>query len=121
MQFVSSRSWQLRVQDILNAIFSIQQRTTGITLEEFAADEMLFESILYKFIVIGEAARNVPPEIQARAPEIPWRLMSDMRNVITHQYFRVKLRIVWDGIQNELPPLVEPLQNLLKSEAGNEL
>ena len=118
---MSSRSWQLRVQDILNAIFSIQQRTAGITLEEFAADEMLFESILYKFIVIGEAARNVPPEIQALAPKIPWRLMGDIRNVVTNEYFQTKLRIVWDGIQNELPPLVEPLQNLLESEAPNEL
>ncbi len=118
---MSFRSWQLRVQDILNAIVSIQQRTAGITFEELAADEMLFESILYKFIVIGEAARNVPPEIQSRAPEIPWRLMGDMRNVVTHEYFQVKLRIVWEGIQNELPPLVEPLQNLLKSEGRNEL
>jgi len=66
---VSSRGWQLRVQDILQAISSIQQRTAGITFEEFAADEMLFDSILYKFVVIGEAARNVPPEIQSLTPE----------------------------------------------------
>lgn len=118
---MSSRSWQLRVQDILNAVFSIQQRTAGITVEELAADEMLFDSILYKFMVIGEAARKVPTEIKSRAPEIPWRLMGDMRNVVTHEYFQVKLRIVWDGIQNELPPLVEPLQNLLEREVGNEL
>jgi uncharacterized protein with HEPN domain len=118
---VFSRGWQLRVQDILQAISSIQQRTAGITFEEFSTDEMLFDSILYKFVVIGEAARNVPPDIQNRNPDIPWRLMSDMRNVITHEYFQIKLRIVWDGIQMELPPLVEPLQRLLASEAGNEL
>ncbi|MEQ8464743.1 HepT-like ribonuclease domain-containing protein [Coleofasciculus sp. E1-EBD-02] len=45
---MSSRGWQLRVQDILQAISSIQERTAGITFEEFAADEMLFDSILYK-------------------------------------------------------------------------
>ncbi|EDX71762.1 conserved hypothetical protein [Coleofasciculus chthonoplastes PCC 7420] len=89
---MSSRRWQLRVQDILQAISSIQQRTAGITFEEFSTDEMLFDSILYKFVVIGEAARNVPPDIQNRTPDIPWRLMTDMRNVITHEYFQVKLR-----------------------------
>lgn len=118
---MSSRNWQLRVQDILNAIYRIQERTAGITLDELAGDEVLFESILYKFMIIGEAARNVPPEIQNLVPEIPWRLMNDMRNVVTHEYFQVKLRIVWDGIQHELPPLVEPLQNLLEREAGNDL
>ncbi len=118
---MSSRSWQLRVQDILNAIFIIQQRTDGLTFEEFRANEMLVESVLYKYIVIGEAAANIPAEIQSRNPEVPWRLMSDMRNIMAHEYFRVNLNIVWGTIQNNLPLLVEPLRNLLTSEAGNEL
>jgi len=118
---VSSRSWQLRVQDILNAISTIQQRTDGLTFEEFRANEMLVESILYRYIVIGEAAANIPAEIQMRSPEVPWRLMSDMRNIMAHEYFQVNLQIVWGTIQHNLPPLVEPLRNLLTSEAGNEL
>jgi uncharacterized protein with HEPN domain len=82
---------------------------------------MLVESVLYKYIVIGEAAANIPGEIQVRVPEVPWRLMSDMRNIMAHEYFRVNLNIVWGTIQNNLPPLVEPLRNLLTSEAENEL
>lgn len=118
---MSSRSWQLRVQDILNAIFSIQQRTNGLTFEAFQSDEMLVESVLYKFIVIGEAAANIPTEIQVRNPEVPWRLMSDMRNIMAHEYFRVNLNIVWGTIQNNFPQLVEPLINLSTSEEGHEV
>jgi uncharacterized protein with HEPN domain len=43
-------------------------------------------------IIIGEAAINVPTEIQVLAPEIPWRLMSDMRNIVAHEHFYINLR-----------------------------
>jgi len=118
---VSSRRWQLRVEDILQAISAIQQRTNGLTFAEFQTNDMLVESVLYKFIIIGEASANIPEEIQSLHPEVPWRLMSDMRNIIAHEYFRVNLTIVWGTIQNNLPLLIEPLQRLLTSEADNEL
>ena len=66
--------------------------------------------------VIGEAAVNIPTDIQERLPELPWRLMSNMRNLIAHEYFRVDREIVWDTVQNNLPQLIEPLQKLLDSE-----
>jgi len=81
---------------------------------------MLVESVLYKYIVIGEAAANIPAEIQLRVPQVQWRLMSDMRNIMAHEYFHVNLKIVLGTIQNNLPPVVEPLINLLTSEAENE-
>jgi len=86
---MSSRSWQMRIQDILNAIAGIEQRTAGKTLEELQQDETLSKAILYDFMVIGEAARNVPAEIQSCYSKIPWRLMSDMRNIVAHEYFRL--------------------------------
>jgi len=48
---------------------------------------------------IGEAAINIPADVQALAPELPWRLMSDMRNIMAHEYFQVNLRITWSTIQ----------------------
>jgi uncharacterized protein with HEPN domain len=56
-----------------------------------------------------------PVETQILAPDIPWRLMSDMRNIMAHEYFRVNLRLTWATIQSNLPPLVEPLQELQRS------
>jgi uncharacterized protein with HEPN domain len=44
--------------------------------------------------------------------------MGDMRNVMTHEYFQVDLQVVWDGIQGDLPSVVEPLK-LLQKEASN--
>lgn len=120
MQFVSSRNWKLRVQDILDAISSIQEHTKSIDFEEFEENETLIKAVLYDFIVIGEAAISIPPDIQSCYPTIPWRLMGDMRNVIAHQYFQVSLKIVWNTIKNNLPPLVTQLEDLLIQEINQK-
>ena len=70
-----SRDWQLRLQDILESITAIERRTKGMTFEEFAENQTTVKAVLYDFIIIGEATRNVPHEIQSRYPLIPWRLL----------------------------------------------
>ncbi len=84
---MSSRSAKERIQDILNAIDSIQCRTTGTSFDQFSQDETIVKAVLYDLIVIGEASINIPADVQALAPELPWRLMSDMRNIMAHEYF----------------------------------
>ncbi len=83
-----SRDWQLRVRDIVNAIASIQQRTAGMSFEEFTENETVAKAVLYDFVVIGEAAINIPTEVQVKYSDIPWRFMSDMRNVMPMNIFR---------------------------------
>ena len=109
---MSSRTSKERIQDILNAINSIQMRTAEMSFDEFSQDETIAKAVLYDLIIIGEAAINVFVDIQALAPELPWRLMSDMRNIMAHEYFQINLRITWSTIQNNLSPLIHPLQQL---------
>lgn len=109
---MSSRSAKERIQDILNAINSIQNRTADISFDQFSQNETIIKAVLYDLIIIGEAAINIPADIQVLAPEIPWRLMGDMRNIMAHEYFQVNLRITWSTIQNNLPILIDPLQQL---------
>lgn len=115
-----SRDWRLRLQDILESISEIEQRTKGMTFEKFAKNQTTIRAVLYDFIIIGEATRNVPKEIQSRYPLIPWRLMGGMRNVATHEYFQVNLSRVWATIQEDLPSLVPQLQEVLESETEAE-
>lgn len=111
-----SRNWQLRLRDILAAIGSIQRQTAEMSFEEFSQNETLVKAVLYDFVVIGEAAIAIPPELREQYSSIPWRLMGDMRNVIAHEYFQVELRTVWNTAQNNLPPLVVQLEAILGSE-----
>ena len=112
-----SREWPLRIQDILDAIARVHRTTAGMNFTNFErTEEVILQGLLYNFIIIGEASVNVPNTIQFRYPEIPWRLMSDMRNVIAHEYFQVNLDRLWITICEDLPPLVPLLEELLAQE-----
>ncbi len=109
----SEKSWQLRVGHILEAIGKIQRYTDGLTNDTFAADEKTVDAVVRNFQVLGEAARQVPPEIQSKYPEIPWAIMQGMRHILVHDYFKVKVDIVWRTVQTDLPTLIAPLQQVL--------
>ncbi|MDJ0583186.1 MAG: DUF86 domain-containing protein [Crocosphaera sp.] len=87
-----------------------------MTFEEFSNNRTIIKAVLYDFGIIGEATKNVPHHIQSRYPHIPWRLMGDMRNVIFHEYFQVKLPFIWRTIQNDLTSLHSQLHELLENE-----
>jgi uncharacterized protein with HEPN domain len=105
-----------RIDDILEAIATIDQFTDGMTLATFSADRRTIHAVLYNFIVIGEAARHVAPEIVARYPSIPWPKMRAMRNVMVHEYLHVVVKTVWDTLRDDLPPLVPVLREILERE-----
>jgi uncharacterized protein with HEPN domain len=111
---MSSRDWKTRITDILKAIEEILELTEGMTPAQFAQDIRTAKAVLYNLAIIGEAARHVPPEVQAAWPALPWREMSDMRNVVIHHYFGVDPDILWETIRQELSPLIPLLREMLK-------
>jgi uncharacterized protein with HEPN domain len=110
---MSPRDWRDRVRDILDAIFEIQRFVNGMDYETFKNDDKSIRAVEMNFIIIGEAANQIPEEIEEEYSSIPWGLMRAMRNRIVHVYFRVDEKLMWDTIQNDLPPLIPDLENLL--------
>ncbi len=115
---MSPRDWAFRVQDILDGIAKIQRFTSDVDFETFENDEELLDAVVHNLTVIGEAANHIPAEITARNPEIPWRQMVDLRNFSVHAYWNLRPSVIWDTIQNDLPPLVEPLRKFLPDAEG---
>lgn len=85
----------------------------GMTYDTFAADERTRDAVIRNLEIIGEAAGNLPEEVTARAPQIPWRLICDMRNVLAHAYFGVSLKIVWNTATTQVEELEKAVQALL--------
>jgi len=110
---VSLRSWQDRIRDILDAIAEIQKFTRGMDYATFKDDDKSIRAVEMNFIIIGEAANQIPEEIEDQYTSIPWSLMRAMRNRIVHVYFKVDEKLMWDTIQNDLPPLIAELEKLL--------
>lgn len=64
--------------------------------------------------IIGEAAANVPSEIQDRFTDIPWYQMKGMRNILIHEYFGTDNDVLWRTIQEDLPQLEVKLKKIMK-------
>ncbi|MBN1189275.1 MAG: DUF86 domain-containing protein [Dehalococcoidales bacterium] len=109
----SKRKWKFRLRHIIEAIQRIKQYTDGISFEQFAADIKTFDAVVRNLTIIGEAARQIPTEIEGAFPEVPWAEMRALRNILTHEYDRVDIRIIWDTVQNDLPPLVPLMEKIL--------
>jgi uncharacterized protein with HEPN domain len=110
------RHWRLRVQDIIDCAEKVEEYTRGLDFETFAGNRMAVDAVVRNLEIMGEAARHVPPEIQARCPEVAWRLMNDMRNLLIHAYPRVDRGAVWQAVTEDVRPTRERLVRLLEDE-----
>jgi uncharacterized protein with HEPN domain len=110
---MSPRDWRIYIRDILEAIAEIQKFTQGMDFDTFREDDKAIRAVEMNFIIIGEAAAQIPEEIEDQYSLIPWMLMRAMRNRIVHVYFQIDEKLMWDTIQNDLPPLIPVLEKLL--------
>jgi uncharacterized protein with HEPN domain len=106
--------------DILDAAKAIRRFIAGISLDDFKANEEKYEAVNRKFEIIGEAARRLSPEARKIFPEIPWNLVTAMRNIIIHDYDDVDLDVVWNTAQRDLPSLIDRLEKYLAANPPPE-
>ena len=104
MKFVSVTCWtRLEKRSLL--LKTVNER-------DLDTDEMLALAIVRLVEILGEAAKNVSQDLRDQLPDIAWRQMAGTRDRLTHAYFDVNLDIIWDIIINDLPPLVEKLEEI---------
>jgi uncharacterized protein with HEPN domain len=103
------RGTEQRLSDIVTAIDDMESFVSGMTEKEFleieTRDRRTYRAMLACLIALGEAVKALPPDIGQRHPNVDWRGFAGLRDVITHQYFRVELDTVWRTVTTELPEL----------------
>ena len=83
---------------------SIGSGATSRTIRtRFDTDELLQSAVLHWIEIIGEAARGVGDKVRTAHPEVPWRVITDMRNRVSHGYFDIDLDVVWNTVTRDLP------------------
>jgi uncharacterized protein with HEPN domain len=107
-----SRDPVLLVDDMITACEKIQRYLARRPRSAFESDEQAFDAVLKNLEVIGEAAKRVPTEVKESHPEIAWRDIAGLRDIVVHEYFGLDLDIVWDVVENRVPILLGQLRNL---------
>jgi uncharacterized protein with HEPN domain len=111
------REYKLYLSDILEALERIQEYTKSMTFKDFAKSNITIDAVVRNLEVIGEAARKLPSETKLKSPEVEWRKIVALRNILTHEYFGLNKQIVWDVVQNKLEPISNACKNLLESSS----
>jgi len=109
-----SRDEQERLRDIKDAISAIRDHLTNAS-DTTAAEEdpLLHDALLFQFVVIGEAVKNLSQETRESALEIPWTDIAGLRDLIAHEYFRIDIHRVLEIVKRDLPPLESAIDHLL--------
>jgi len=91
----------------------ICDRTAGITLAEYITNPDQRPATERRLEIIGEAARNVCRSFQEAHPEIPWRSIIGLRNILAHEYGELRQERIFRIVQNDVPALVGVLEPLV--------
>jgi uncharacterized protein with HEPN domain len=107
------RDPRLYLDDIIEAINKIKNYTSGLDQAQFIKDTKTQDAVVRNLEIIGEAAGRLPEAFKAMVPNIEWKKIVGLRNILAHEYFGVSLPVVWDVMHNKLDLLEIACKNLL--------
>lgn len=111
-----SRDYRLYLDDIETSAEKILNYTKDLEFDEFTQDTKTFDAVVLNLEIIGEAAKHMPDAVRTKYPQIDWRRIAGLRDVIAHGYFGLNEHVLWDLVQNQVPRLLEQIRQVLVKE-----
>jgi uncharacterized protein with HEPN domain len=108
---LSSLEYLLHIMDETDYLIRC---TKGLTPDEFKDDETLRRAFVRSLEIIGEAAKQLPPDIREKYRQIEWKAVAGMRDKLIHGYFGVDYDIVWDVVTKKIPILHQEISKIVK-------
>ena len=111
---MSQHDDQVYLKHMLDHAREAVEMVAGKTQADLAQHRMLELALIRLVEIIGEAATRVGSEMKSSNPQVPWREIIGMRNRLTHGYDTVDLKVLWDTIAEDLPPLITDLEKIIE-------
>jgi uncharacterized protein with HEPN domain len=110
-----SRDYTLYLEDISSECKNIKFFTKDVSYEEFTDNLEKVYAVVKAFENIGEAVKNIPQSITEKYSEVPWSEIAKMRDVLTHHYFGVDDKVLWDTLDEEFDKFEDTVNQILQN------
>jgi|SRR3989344_1552064 len=102
------------LEDILESINRIERYIENLRPINFLESEVIQDGVMKRIEIIGEAVKHLSNEMKDKHPEIPWKNIAGMRDILIHEYAGVQVERVWQTAKNDLPPLKKVIIKIIK-------
>ena len=107
-----SRSWTLFLHDMLECARKVERFTAECDMNQFVNDEMAYDAVLRNLEILGEAAKKIPDDVRRRYPDVNWRGVAGLRDLLAHAYFALDDATLWKIIQTDVRQLIPELERV---------
>ncbi len=108
-----SKGFDYYLDKVVTDLRFVERHMRGVSYSDFVSDDLLNCSVCFKFIQVSENSKKISKALAELSPTIPWSQMNGLRNRIVHDYGGVQLDVVYDAAVNDVPVLLEKLEDLI--------